>query len=43
MGAQFFLVGERKNVCTDITKLTVTFRNFANVPKKFTSSTVFRN
>jgi len=33
MGAQFFLVGERKNICTDMTKLTVTLCNFVNVPK----------
>jgi hypothetical protein len=33
MGAEFFLAGGRADGQTDMTKLIVTFDNFANAPK----------
>jgi len=33
VGAVLFHAGRRTNVQTDMTKLIVTFRNFANAPK----------
>jgi len=37
VGAELFHAGRRKDERTDMTKLTVAFRNFANAPKSVTS------
>ena len=43
VGAELFHADGEKNGRTDMTKLTVAFRNFANAPKKTTREPQFRN
>ena len=43
MGAELFHEYRRTDGRTDITKLTVAFRNFANEPKKLNTCTFFRH